>query len=162
MIRHWGEIQAWRRRLERWQGVRFNGAVHYLANLKSWHQAWRRGRKAEPSLAELARWVNKEIAITLEEVYSTIRDSYGDAPPIPFERLLEYPSWRLPRGHWSAELAYPVMLMEWWGLPRADIHDWCQQAVENLKGGKSAFDRPDEPISRERIWAKLKRLDPDR
>jgi hypothetical protein len=162
MMRHWPEIQAWRRRLESWQGFPHNRGQYYLANLKGWHQVWREGAKAQPSLAELARWVNNEIAVELEGAYVTIRDAHGDTPPIPIGRLLEYPSWQLPRAHWSAALAHPVWLMELWGIRRKDIRDSCLHAFENLKAGKPTFPNSDEPISREHIWAKLKRLATER
>ena len=159
MMRHWSEIQAWRRRLESWQRPPYNREKYYLSNIKRWHQVWRAGAKAEPSLAELARWVNREIAVELEGALETIQESHGDTPPIPIEHLLEYPSWRLPRDHWSAALASSVWLMEIWGVPGQEIRDWCLHAFRNLKAGNPAFVRSDEPISRERLWAKLKRLE---
>jgi hypothetical protein len=162
MNRHWGEIQAWRHRLERWQGVRPRGDATYLSNLKGWHQAWQSGALAEPSLSDLAQWVNREIAGALQDALDAIQESHGGTLPIPLERLLEYPSWRLPRDHWSYVLAYPVMLMEWFGVPRHEIRATFLEAMEHLKAGKPAFDRSDEPLSSERMWGKLKRLPPAR
>jgi hypothetical protein len=162
IMKHWPEIQAWRRRLEAWQGPLRPRVPHYLTNLKGWHQAWRKGALAEPSLSELARWVNREIAVELEGALQAIWEAHGDTPPISIERLLEYPSWSLPKGHWSAALAHPIWLMELWGVPRTEIRDGYLQALQNLKAGKPAFANSDEPIDRDRIWAKLKRLDDER
>jgi hypothetical protein len=162
ILKYWPDILAWRRRLETWQGPLRPRVPQYLTNLKGWHQVWRRGALAEPSLSELARWVNREIAVELEGALETIRDTHGDTPPIPLEQLLEYPSWSLPRGHWSAALAHPVWLMELWGVPRTAIRQSFLQAIQNLKAGKPAFTSADEPIDRDRIWAKLKRLDAER
>jgi hypothetical protein len=159
MMQHWDEIQAWLCRLESWQGPRPSSGAQYLRNLKSWHQVWARGAQAEPSLSELARWVNNEIAGELEDAFESIREAHGDTPPIPIERLLEYPSWQLPKDHWSAALAHPVWLMEIWGVPQSEIRQSFLQALQNLKARKPAFDYPDEPIDRSRIWGKLKRID---
>jgi hypothetical protein len=158
IMKYWPDILAWRRRLEAWQGPLRPRVPHYLTNLKGWHQAWRKGAQAEPSLSELARWVNKEIAVELAGVLETIRDAQGDTPPISIERLLEYPSWQIPKGHWSEALAHPVRLMELWGVPRMEIRESFLQAIQNLSAGHPAFANSDEPIDRDRIWAKLKRL----
>jgi hypothetical protein len=161
IMKHWPEFQAWRRRLEAWQGPLRPHVPQYLTNVKGWHQVWRRGAHAEPSPSELARWVNREIAVELEGALETIRDTHGDTPPIPLEQLLEY-----PRGAYRKAIGLPRWLIRcgsWsYGVPRTEIRQSFLQAIQHLKTGKPAFNYPDEPIDRDRIWAKLKRLDAER
>ena len=41
----------------------------------------------------------------------------------------------------------------------SEIRQSFLQAIQNLQAEKPAFDNPDEPIDRTRIWGKLKRID---
>jgi hypothetical protein len=147
----WDDIAAWRDQLAAWQGPSSMGN-RYLAMLDGWHKVWQAGKGAKPSAADLASWVNNEVAGNFEDFFFAARyEGHG----IDLAALLaEHSPQSVPVDHW-AFFYYAVSILEIMGLSRDDIRAACEYALENLQHARPAC-LPDYPITRHHIIARLK------
>jgi hypothetical protein len=173
MIDHWDEIEAWRVRLQRWQGLRTQEA-HLLNKMAAWNAPPHRhinrelvnSRKAyeyKPvkqvnprSYQALASGRNADIAGSLNDFAQNLWLERHRGRTVNLDALFDVPSWRFPSQHWTSPLKYAVWIMEVMGLSREAIGQWCRSALNNLSHGRPAFDT-DQPLDRDRIINKLKR-----
>jgi len=173
LIDHWDEMEAWRVRLEGWQGV-WTQDAHLLNKMAAWNAQPHKHINQESvsasrthgsqhvktvnsrSYQTLARGRNAEIAGSLEDFATSLGLERLRGRTVDLDALLDLPSWRFPSQHWTSPLKYAVWMMEVMGLSREAIRESCRSALDNLTDGRPAFNT-DEPLDRDRIINQLKR-----
>jgi hypothetical protein len=146
----WESIAFWRKQLADWQGPSTT-ENRYIAMLARWHGVWRGGKHAKPSAADLASWVNTEVAGILEDFWESARHE-GQA--IDLADLLASAE-SVPVDNWAFGLSSAVTILKSMGLSPDDIRAVCEYAIENLQSGRPAC-LPDYPVTRHHVASRLK------